>query len=274
MFFVDLHKAERDYSPTTMYRDYAINRELFHWESQSRQTPRQPTVQRYINHETAGHARPAVCPRTKDLRARNPALHVPGPVKLRRAPRRAPVAFTWRLRRRCRKSCSRPPAASPQPNAPASAGCGAGSSRARCGRGRSSGAGRAPTPRRSGPAPRRRPRRRPGRSAPSSTASRWVWLARLDADVLRACGRVEGADEEVGDVIDVHERPAVGAVADHAALAEEGRDQAGVIAVDQARKLISRPPRRVPRARCRRARRRSRAGTPARSSSATPSVSP
>ena len=50
VFFVDLHKAERDYSPTTMYRDYAINRELFHWESQSRQTPRQPTVQRYINH--------------------------------------------------------------------------------------------------------------------------------------------------------------------------------------------------------------------------------
>ncbi len=54
MFFVDLHKAERDYSPTTMYRDYAINRELFHWESQSRQTPRQPTVQRYINHQSRG----------------------------------------------------------------------------------------------------------------------------------------------------------------------------------------------------------------------------
>ncbi len=52
VFFVDLHKAERDYSPTTMYRDYAINRELFHWESQSRQTPQQPTVQRYINHRS------------------------------------------------------------------------------------------------------------------------------------------------------------------------------------------------------------------------------
>ena len=25
VFFVDLHKAERDYSPTTMYRDYAIS---------------------------------------------------------------------------------------------------------------------------------------------------------------------------------------------------------------------------------------------------------
>jgi hypothetical protein len=54
VFFVDLHKAERDYSPTTMYRDYAVNRELFHWESQSRQTPKQPTVQRYINHQAQG----------------------------------------------------------------------------------------------------------------------------------------------------------------------------------------------------------------------------
>jgi hypothetical protein len=37
-----------------MYRDYAINRELFHWESQSRQALHQPTVQRYINHQEDG----------------------------------------------------------------------------------------------------------------------------------------------------------------------------------------------------------------------------
>ena len=35
LFFVTLNKSERDYSPTTMYRDYAISRELFHWESQA-----------------------------------------------------------------------------------------------------------------------------------------------------------------------------------------------------------------------------------------------
>ena len=54
IFFVDLRKAERDYSPTTMYRDYAINRELFHWESQSRQAQGQPGVQRYIEHADRG----------------------------------------------------------------------------------------------------------------------------------------------------------------------------------------------------------------------------
>ena len=34
-FLVTLQKSEADYSPTTMYRDYAISPELFHWESQS-----------------------------------------------------------------------------------------------------------------------------------------------------------------------------------------------------------------------------------------------
>ena len=53
-FFVDLQKAERDYSPTTMYRDYAINRELFHWESQSTQTAQQRRVRRWIEHQERG----------------------------------------------------------------------------------------------------------------------------------------------------------------------------------------------------------------------------
>ena len=40
-FLVTLHKSEADYSPTTMYRDYAISPTLFHWESQSaRPSPR------------------------------------------------------------------------------------------------------------------------------------------------------------------------------------------------------------------------------------------
>ena len=34
-FFVTLKKSEADYSPTTMYADYPISRDLFHWESQS-----------------------------------------------------------------------------------------------------------------------------------------------------------------------------------------------------------------------------------------------
>src|SRR4029077_3031169 len=34
LFFFTLEKAEDHYSPSTMYRDYAIAPDLFHWESQ------------------------------------------------------------------------------------------------------------------------------------------------------------------------------------------------------------------------------------------------
>lgn len=36
LLFVDLVKSEEDFSPTTMYDDYAINEILFHWQSQNK----------------------------------------------------------------------------------------------------------------------------------------------------------------------------------------------------------------------------------------------
>ena len=35
VFMVTLNKSDKDYSPTTMYEDYSINEELFHWQSQN-----------------------------------------------------------------------------------------------------------------------------------------------------------------------------------------------------------------------------------------------
>ncbi len=52
--FVTLKKSESDYSPTTMYRDYAISPDVFHWESQSVTTVASPTGQRYLNHRGRG----------------------------------------------------------------------------------------------------------------------------------------------------------------------------------------------------------------------------
>ena len=101
VFFVDLHKAERDYSPTTMYRDYAINRELFHWESQSRQTPRQPTVQRYINHEQRGTRVLLFVRERKTFELGTQPFTFLGPVDYVDHRGERPVAFTWRLPRRC-----------------------------------------------------------------------------------------------------------------------------------------------------------------------------
>jgi superfamily II DNA or RNA helicase len=54
VFFVTLNKTEGDYSPTTMYNDYAISESLFHWQSQSTTSAESPTGQRYIHHRANG----------------------------------------------------------------------------------------------------------------------------------------------------------------------------------------------------------------------------
>ena len=54
LLFVTLNKSDKDYSPTTMYNDYSINSELFHWQSQSTTTPESKTGQRYIHHRDMG----------------------------------------------------------------------------------------------------------------------------------------------------------------------------------------------------------------------------
>lgn len=51
ILFVTLNKADKDYSPTTMYDDYSINEWLFHWQSQSTTADTASTGQRYINHK-------------------------------------------------------------------------------------------------------------------------------------------------------------------------------------------------------------------------------
>ena len=54
VFFVTLNKSDKDYSPTTMYEDYSINSELFHWQSQSTTAENSATGQRYIHHRRGG----------------------------------------------------------------------------------------------------------------------------------------------------------------------------------------------------------------------------
>ncbi len=54
VFFVTLNKADKDYSPTTMYNDYSINESLFHWQSQSTTAENSRTGQRYIHHKEQG----------------------------------------------------------------------------------------------------------------------------------------------------------------------------------------------------------------------------
>lgn len=97
VFFVDLRKSERDYSPTTMYRDYAISRELFHWESQWRQHTGQPAVQRYINHRRERTNVLLFVRESKRFELGTTPYTFLGPVEYVDHRGERPVAFTWRL---------------------------------------------------------------------------------------------------------------------------------------------------------------------------------
>ncbi|WP_207426658.1 DUF3427 domain-containing protein [Pedobacter sp. SYSU D00535] len=49
--FITLKKSEKEYSPTTLYDDYAINEYLFHWQSQNATSPESSKGQSYLKHQ-------------------------------------------------------------------------------------------------------------------------------------------------------------------------------------------------------------------------------
>ncbi|MCD1147660.1 DUF3427 domain-containing protein [Peptoniphilus sp. KCTC 25270] len=55
LFFITIHKNEKDYLPSTMYKDFAINDYLFNWESQSITSQNSATGRRYIEDRSHSH---------------------------------------------------------------------------------------------------------------------------------------------------------------------------------------------------------------------------
>jgi superfamily II DNA or RNA helicase/HKD family nuclease len=96
--FVTLKKSESDYSPTTMYRDYAISPDIFHWESQSVTRVQSPTGQRYLRHRELGthvllFSRPT---RTTEFGTGAPFVFL-GSAQYVTHKGERPIAITWRL---------------------------------------------------------------------------------------------------------------------------------------------------------------------------------
>jgi superfamily II DNA or RNA helicase/HKD family nuclease len=96
---VNLRKTERDFSPTTMYRDFALSPKLFHWESQNATTAASPTGHRYLHHRELG-TRVALFVRNAPRDDLGPApflcLGLCDHVEHRGE---RPIAITWRLQR-------------------------------------------------------------------------------------------------------------------------------------------------------------------------------
>lgn len=99
LFFVTLEKAEDHYSPTTMYRDYAISPNLFHWESQSTTSVQSPTGQRYLNHQAQGTQVILFVRHRKHEAGRTAAYTCLGAADYASHQGSRPIAITWRLRK-------------------------------------------------------------------------------------------------------------------------------------------------------------------------------
>jgi superfamily II DNA or RNA helicase/HKD family nuclease len=98
ILFVTLNKTVEEYSPTTMYDDYAISEKLFHWQSQSTTPDSSPTGKRYINHVVRFHA---ILLFVREDSSRD-GLTVPytflGPVDYVNHQGSRPMSIIWRLR--------------------------------------------------------------------------------------------------------------------------------------------------------------------------------
>jgi len=88
-----LDKASGHFSPTTRYRDYAVSRELIHWESQSGTRADSETGLRYQQHEANGGAVLAFARLTTDDRA----FWLLGPATYVSHEGERPMGITWRL---------------------------------------------------------------------------------------------------------------------------------------------------------------------------------
>ena len=98
MFFITLNKSEKDYSPSTLYEDYAVNERLFHWQTQSRTSTASTTGQRYMHHrETGGHILLFVREYKEQNGVASPYVYL-GEADYVSHSGDKPISFLWRLR--------------------------------------------------------------------------------------------------------------------------------------------------------------------------------
>jgi len=99
LFFITLQKTEKHYSPKTMYQDYAISPELFHWETQWNTSEDTPTGQRYINHKEQGTNVLLFVRKQKKERGKTMPYTFLGAADYVRHEGDKPMKITWKLRK-------------------------------------------------------------------------------------------------------------------------------------------------------------------------------
>jgi superfamily II DNA or RNA helicase/HKD family nuclease len=98
LLFITLQKAN-GYSPTTQYRDYAISRKLFHWESPNSTRQDSPVGRRLLTQRSRRlRVLLAVRSARKDAWGATLPYTLLGPAEFVSASGERPIAITWRLR--------------------------------------------------------------------------------------------------------------------------------------------------------------------------------
>ncbi|MBO0918315.1 DEAD/DEAH box helicase [Streptomyces laculatispora] len=96
---VTLEKDEKDFSPETRYKDYALNESRFHWESQNQTSETSPTGIRYQTHKENGTHVLLFVRRYKktDIGGPQPWMLL-GPAEYVEHKGSKPMGITWKLR--------------------------------------------------------------------------------------------------------------------------------------------------------------------------------
>ena len=98
VFLITLNKVEKHFSPSTMYEDYAINDELFNWQSQSRTSIDSPTGKRYVNHRESGNNVLLFVRENKSEDGVTSSYTYLGPADIVRYSGSKPISIVWKLR--------------------------------------------------------------------------------------------------------------------------------------------------------------------------------
>jgi len=98
LLFVTLNKCEKQFSPTTMYHDYAISEKLFHWQSQNSARPERGKGLAYIEHrKTKKQIILFVREQAKDENKRTMGFVNFGPINYIKHQGSQPMSITWQL---------------------------------------------------------------------------------------------------------------------------------------------------------------------------------
>ncbi|MEV6211970.1 DUF3427 domain-containing protein [Kitasatospora sp. NPDC051914] len=94
---VTINKDEKNFSASVRYRDFALNADHFHWESQNSTSAASRTGQRYTGHRKAGTNVLLFVRRSKTVEGRTAPYVLLGPADYVSHEGDRPMAITWRL---------------------------------------------------------------------------------------------------------------------------------------------------------------------------------